>query len=448
MTSAWLTLRQVQAALKNGRLEEAVRLIGQPEVQGHKHAADLLQKIGQAYVARGERSLEVDQIAKAWHDLLQAEQLGILDARSLALRQELAKRSLREGRRYLEAGEPGRAAEVFAQLRSRGVESSELALWHEAAKSWQQARDAADHGEFALAAQSAKRVADLLGNEPSPLKTFRREVEENRTAFMQIISELHEAAEASQWRKVLELSEKALALAPLHAAARKARTRAWQVIEAPTVALESSQKTPVPPDEQPSSQRLMLWVDGVGGYLICLDAKVSIGQAAPDGIADIPLFADISRRHAWLTRDVEGYLLEAERTVQINGQAVERTLLRPGDRVTLGKSCQFQFLQPVPISATARLDMVSGHRLPLAVEKVILMAETLVLGRGPQVHIEMDIEKPVILYRQKEGLGIRYAGKLNIDGNEFEERGSLTTSSQVRGDDFAFALELVGRHLK
>jgi len=88
---------------------------------------------------------------------------------------------------------------------------------------------------------------------------------------------------------------------------------------------------------------------------------------------------------------------------------------------------------------------VSGHRLPLTVDGVLLMADTLVLGPGSQVHVAMpDLQEPVVLYRQKEGLGVRYAGNLCVDGQRCRERGLLRPTSSVTGDDFAFAIEPVG----
>src|SRR5947209_10605283 len=101
-------------------------------------------------------------------------------------------------------------------------------------------------------------------------------------------------------------------------------------------------------------RQFLLWVDGVGGYLIYLGNRVTFGQATPENRVDIALFADISRTHAALTRDSEGYLLEAFRPAQVNGHAVDKVLLRSGDRVTLGTCCQMQFHVPVPVSASAR----------------------------------------------------------------------------------------------
>ena len=120
------------------------------------------------------------------------------------------------------------------------------------------------------------------------------------------------------------------------------------------------------------------------------------------------MLADVSRLHASLTRDTEGYLLEAIKPVRINGRSVDRALLRTADRVTLGKSCQFEFRQPAPVSASARIELTSGHRLPLAVSGVLLMADTLLLGPGSQVHVTLpDAKHAVVLFRSKDGLNVR-----------------------------------------
>ena len=105
--------------------------------------------------------------------------------------------------------------------------------------------------------------------------------------------------------------------------------------------------------------------------------------------------------------------------LQVNGQPVTRAFLRNGDRVTIGTSCQFQFRQPVPVSTSARLDMVSGHRLPVGIDGVVLMADTLVLGSGTQVHVTIpDLKEPIVLFRGKDGLGYRHKGSLVINGRK------------------------------
>jgi len=76
------------------------------------------------------------------------------------------------------------------------------------------------------------------------------------------------------------------------------------------------------------------------------------------------------------------------------------------------------------------------------------MADTLLLGPGANVHVTMpDLKQPVVLFRHKDGLGVRYAGSLTVDGQRYQERGVLGETSTVVGDDFAFAIEPVGMRL-
>jgi hypothetical protein len=442
----WLSLRQAQEALRTGRLEEAQRLLAQPSLQGHKRSGELLQQLARAFVERAQRHLRADDSAAAWCDLLRAEQVGVTDPGAVKLRQALTRLGLAEARALLEAGEPARAVETIAQLRDRAVRQPELDPLEEAAKDWVLARDLADRGDFARAEQALERVCRLLVPRPSSLGQFRQALADRGQAFSQLLVELHEAAGQDRWQDVLRLSERVLALAPQHAEARKLRGRAWKAIEPPTVLTGASRPAPVKAAEpvEQASRRFLLWIDGVGGYLVCLGNRVTLGQATPESRVDIPLFADVSRMHATLTRDAEGYLLEAMRSAQVNGRPVEKALLNSGDRVTLGASCQLQFLQPVPVSASARLDLASGHRLKMAVDAVLLMADTLVLGPGKQVHVQApDLAEPVILYRHREGLGVRHTQPFTVNSQPCGERALLEPCATIRGEDFSLTLEPV-----
>jgi hypothetical protein len=54
-----------------------------------------------------------------------------------------------------------------------------------------------------------------------------------------------------------------------------------------------------------------------------------------------------------------------------------------------------------------------------------------------------DLKQPVILFRQKNGLGIRTAGIMKINGQSVRERGTLEPGATVVGDDFSLTLEPV-----
>ena len=81
--------------------------------------------------------------------------------------------------------------------------------------------------------------------------------------------------------------------------------------------------------------------------------------------------------------------------------------------IRLGSTVELEFRQPSPVSATARLAIVSRHRLPLAVDGVLLMAETCIVGGTGQAHIPAPaLKDPVVLYRQGDALWCRAAGEL------------------------------------
>ena len=105
---------------------------------------------------------------------------------------------------------------------------------------------------------------------------------------------------------------------------------------------------------------------------------------------------DLSRNHATLVRDGDGYVLQAHHAVVRQRQAGRRpAALRDGDVIRLGSTVELEFRQPSPVSATARLAIVSRHRLPLAVDGVLLMAETCIVGGSAQAHIPAPaLERP------------------------------------------------------
>jgi hypothetical protein len=442
----WLTIRQAREALRHGRLEEAQRLLQQPAAQGRRGVADLFAHLARGYVERGERSLQLDDAEGAWRSLLQAEHLQTSEKGPDRLRQALVRLGLSEVRALLQAGEPRRADEAISRLRERGVRTPELQVLEEATRDWLAAQELADKGELAQALEALDRVRRLQAGAAPHLNPWRVELEKRQARFGGLLARLHEAVDAESWRSVIEAAEQVLQLAPHHAEARKARSRAWNAIEPITV----SMPTPHPQAREQEiaceglPPRFLLWIDGVGGYLVCLGSRLTFGQALLDGRVDVPLVADVSRMHATLTRDAEGYLLEAIRPIQVNGHDVTRALLQAGDRVTLGTSCQFQFRLPVPVSTSARLDLVSGHRLPLAIDGILVMADTLVLGRDEQAHIQVpDLQQPLVLFRNKDALGIRHRGKLLVNGSAAGERCLVGSHATVTADEVTLAIEPV-----
>jgi len=198
-----------------------------------------------------------------------------------------------------------------------------------------------------------------------------------------------------------------------------------------------------PQPKQPD--RLMLWIDAVGGFWVCLADTVTLGQSDTDGEIDVPIFGDLSRRHARIRRDGEGYLVEAIGLTRVDGRRVgDAAPLRNGSRIELGDRVRLVFRRPHALSATARLDFVSHHRTRPSSDAVLLMADSCILGPGARCHVVCrDWPQEVILYQHDGQLFCRTAGTLEIDGKTYRNRGPLLWNSRVAGDGFSLNLEVL-----
>jgi hypothetical protein len=214
--------------------------------------------------------------------------------------------------------------------------------------------------------------------------------------------------------------------------------RSWTTDSAACIPwIESAVKNPA------SKSRLLLWVDAVGGFLVCLGNEVRLGQAVPDSVVEVPLLADLSRHHATIRRDEEGYMIEPLRDVWLNHHKIDSvSWIHDGSLIELGPALQLRFSRPHPLSATARLDFLSNHRTQPSAAAVLLMADTCVLGPGANNHVVCrPWPQDVVLHRQHGGLYCRTAGVLEVDGKTYQQHAPLTPRSHVVGEQFSFSLE-------
>lgn len=194
-------------------------------------------------------------------------------------------------------------------------------------------------------------------------------------------------------------------------------------------------------EDQFRTDQQMLWIDGVGGYLICLSDEIMLGQpnlssstnsTAPSGdantISNISLLADLSKRHIGIRREAGGYLLLPHGSTKINGREVEiPTRLDDGAEITLRDSVQLRFTRPHALSSTALLTVVSDHRTDPAADGIVLMAESCVLGPKSHSHLRCPRwEDEVILFRSSQGLLLRSTSGRSTSGRS-------TSGGSVKG---------------
>ncbi len=195
---------------------------------------------------------------------------------------------------------------------------------------------------------------------------------------------------------------------------------------------------------RPAPPRFLIWIDAVGGYLVCPGAEVRFGQAVPDNPVEVPLVADVSRHQLTIRRDAEGYVAQSVRETWLNGSRMAApAVLADGDRLTLGP-VELRFRRPHALSATARIDLAGFHRTRPSCDALLLMADSCILGPKPNSHVVCrDWPLDVVLFRQPAGLICLASGKFEIDGRVFESRGPVAIGSRVRGEGFSFCLEEV-----
>ena len=182
-----------------------------------------------------------------------------------------------------------------------------------------------------------------------------------------------------------------------------------------------------------TSKRTIVWIDGVGGYLLCLGDEVTLGQPTGKGGPEIAILADLSRRHATIRRERESYVITPIHQVRIDG--VELTgprVLKENAQIELGESVCLRFNKPHALSSTAILKLESHHKTESAVDGILLMSESCVLGPKPQSHIPCrGWKEDLVIFRCGEDLRFRTATLSGI----------ITDSTRIAGSNFALSFE-------
>lgn len=192
------------------------------------------------------------------------------------------------------------------------------------------------------------------------------------------------------------------------------------------------------------SQRLQLWIDGVGGFLVLLADRAMIGQAMASSGVDIPLMGDVSRRHASIRRSGSDYIIDPLSEVKINGQTmIQPSLLKNNDEILLGRGVQMQLTRPHPLSSTAVLKLQSRHRTEPVSDAIVLFSDTMMLGPKKNNHLVCPKwTDEVVLFRQGDQILVKSKMPLYSSTSNKEVR-SIKIGEAVQGEDISFCFESI-----
>jgi tetratricopeptide (TPR) repeat protein len=470
MFAQWrFKLKEAESALQQGRLEDAANVLQQDDLRTYLPVQHMLAQIAVAVGKRGAERAQRGEFDAAWRDLELAKTWAGETSEYQAAKRAVVDAALAEVVHYLAAEDAAGAQQRIDSLARRQVKGVSLDSLREVARRLQSAIKMRERGLFVEAIEQLQAAVALRPDVTAleeVLKRTRDAAEQSR----QVQEQLHIALAASDWTQTLTLAEQLLQLAPQCRLARNARRQAWAEVGGKLGDSRVARET------QPWSSaahcanaevdivqgrgpRFLLWVDAVGGYLVCLADEIVIGQAHPGNQVDVPIQADIRRRHVSIRRQGEGYVVDPiglrdvgdgpaamrQARVRIDGKDIRTpALLNDGDELELGEGVKLRFRKPHALSASARLEILSSHRTSPFADAVLLMAESAVLGPKWQNHVICrDWQGDVVLYRQEENLFCRAMQSLEIDGQLQEGRGRLNVRSRVVGSDFSLSLEPV-----
>jgi hypothetical protein len=484
MFPAWrLKVREAQVAADSGRYDEAIALLENESLRQYLPGKRLAQEVAGKMVKRAEEHLARGDSNAAWRDLAVADRLGGQSEAIDDLHQKITERSLEAAVRNLAAGQTQGALDELDRLGHRGLGGENARLLRQVAKLLAEVDFAAAHGHFAQAAATLNQASELIAvahsradtmdiNEQLDSRKARLASRESEGGRRE--AELHAALQRQEWGAVLSAAEAVLAIAPQHEAARQARRQAWKAVGM-DVTKALAPRRPAQPvslkfaqgaigNGRPSTRRGarsgegdtvsdnqrpktgLLWIDAVGGFLVCLDDEVVLGQPAGGPSIAVPILADLSRRHAVIRREAGAYVLEPIQKVSIDGRvATGPTLLANGQTIQLGDAVRIRFTRPHALSATSRLDFLSHHKMQPSADAVLLMADSCVLGPSAHCHVPCrDWPQDVVLYRQGDHLQCRSAAALTVDGEAKSGAIDVQPGERVEGDSFSFTWELTG----
>lgn len=470
MFPSWrIELGEARRALKAGQLDRACAIVGQESLRGFRQTRELTCELAGRVANRAQSRLAMGQSTAGWRDLELAERMAGSDQATASLRNAYQRQVAQRIVAALAEGQTARAKQDLAKLRQRHLHHATLHRLEHLANRLDEAEQMLSAGKSSEALQT---LAELAPNGNAASDTIDLSAVDRRTDHLtrrcerhvQLSGQLLDASAAQDWHHVLSLADAMLAIAARDRVARAARRRAWQAVGLdatqiydgpaggnavlaagrPASSPHLNRLSPRPSmADSPAPERLMLWIDAVGGYLVCLDDEVTLGQPAPGDPVAVPLCADLSRRHAVIRRQQGSYTIEPLGPVTVDGRPLTGPMVL-GDRheIGLGDVVRLEFRRPHALSATARLVPLSGHRTEPRADAVLLMADSCVLGPKPHSHVVCrHLEGDLMLFRQRGRLYCRTSLDMTIDGQRLVDQMPVDGGSRLEGEGFGMSLE-------
>ena len=198
-------------------------------------------------------------------------------------------------------------------------------------------------------------------------------------------------------------------------------------------------------DRVASDDSFSLWVDGVGGYLVCTGKVNTMGQAVAQASISIPIQGDLRRRHARLETVGGQHLLQPLGSVLVDGELIESPVeVKHQQTIGFDGGVKLKYTQSHPLSKTARLDFVSRHRTQPWSDAVLLASQSIILGPNRDNHVYCPMWRFDLMLFERNGKWFcRTNESFEIDDQTVDKEGGIQFDSRIVGEDFSLTLERV-----
>lgn len=466
-------------ALAEGELEVAIEQLREDRFRKTFTGRRLSRRVTGALLDRAENSMGLGHLAAAWSDLTTANKMAQpneVDRVSRRMNQ-LVELTVEAAESLLSNAKTTHAIQMINQLSRRKIMDWRADRIRNVVQCLQDAEELSAAGKFAQAIEQLDKAKNLQPNLPfidSRLAAGRqREIQ-----MKELTEELQSTALKCQWADVNQCCQKILMIAPKHQIALDAQRHCSNQMKRKTSAgvritsvpdrsrlsqsnsffqfgnatrKSESQRdtaTGVSTDtvsEMPSRETFMLWVDGVGGYLVCTDRVNTIGQAAQETRIAIPVVGDLRGRHARIESVGGQHLLQPLGGMSIDGAPVQSPVeLKHDQTFLLDGGVSFKYSQSHPLSKSARLDCVSRHRTQPWADAILLATQSIVLGPNRNNHVFCPTwENDLILFCRNDQWFCRTTVPIEIDNQTVGKEGPIQFNSRIVGEDFSLTLERV-----
>lgn len=470
-----LKLKFAEQALRRGDLDRAIRHYESGQISDKNRKLSLVRQLADALLERSQAAILMGRFEVAWKDLDAVAKFNLKEFQheTRACKNQLIELTIESADASLVRGEPVCALNCIESLGQRRVMDWRLNNIKTVSECLNSANRFAAKGQFKKSVaelEKAKTVRpDLpfLAGRISAFKTRTRQMKK-------YVTDVEAYALQGKWGDVSQSCERILHIAPTNQVAFEARqecrarlkkktrrqmnsttVNSSKVQSAPAINTNPSMENVVvepslsdrikPMDNSVSGNKFLLWVDGVGGYLVCGSRVNSLGQAIDGAKVDIGIQGNLRSHHANLERVEGGHLFEPIGNVSIDGVELDsKVVLKNGQKLSFEGGVELAYSQTHALSKTARLNFVSRHRSVPWADAVILPVTSMILGPNRLNHVYCPTwSESLVLFERAGQWFCRAKQAIEVDGKLVATETAIDLKSRIVGDDFSLTLEPV-----